>query len=63
MIQDDIITASGNAVDISGANSALIQNNQITSTGADAVFGKEVDRAQFPLLEIVIRVQRGRDAA
>src|SRR5262249_53855717 len=41
-IQNTIINAAGDATDISGANSALIQNNQISSTGGDGVHGDGV---------------------
>ena len=38
-LADNIINSSGDAVTISGAPSAAIDNNQITSTGGNAIYG------------------------
>ena len=38
-LADNIINSSGDAVTISGAPSATIDNNQITSTGGNAIYG------------------------
>src|SRR5262245_30253344 len=63
VIQNDIITAAGNAVDISGANSALISNNQITSNAGSAIVGMGVSSNVTVSGNTLLAAQRAIDVA